>query len=70
MIQTQILLTNIIRVVWETEKRITYEILGVKGLKTLSYFFMFLPTWKIIDNPSGGNALMTNWTQTQHKCQL
>ena len=32
MIQTQILLTNIIRVVWETEKRITYEILGVKGL--------------------------------------
>ena len=33
MIQTQILLTNIIRVVWETEKRITYEILGVKGLK-------------------------------------
>ena len=23
----------------ETERRITYEILGVKGLKTLSYFF-------------------------------
>ena len=36
MIQTQILLTNIIRVVWEKEKRITYEILGVKGLR--AYF--------------------------------
>ena len=32
LIQTQILLTNIIRIVWETERRITYEILGVKGL--------------------------------------
>ena len=25
-------ITNIIGIVWETEKRITYEILGVKGL--------------------------------------
>ena len=31
LIQTQIL-TNIIRIEWETERRTTYEILGVKGL--------------------------------------
>ena len=32
MIQYQILQTNITRTVWETVRRITNEILGVKGL--------------------------------------
>ena len=31
LIQYQILQTNIIRTVWQTERRITHEILGVKG---------------------------------------
>ena len=33
LIQYQILQTNIIKTVWQTVKRITNEILGVKGLK-------------------------------------
>ena len=33
LIQSQILQTNIARTVWQTVGRITYEILGVKGLK-------------------------------------
>ena len=33
MIQYQILQTNIMRIVWKMVKRITNEILGVKGLK-------------------------------------
>ena len=41
MIQTQILLTNIIRIVWETERRITYETLGVKGLKKPQLLFSY-----------------------------
>ena len=36
MIQYQILQTNITRTVWQTVRRITYEILGVKGLKLQS----------------------------------
>ena len=36
MIQYQFLLTNITRTVWQTVRRITSEILGVKG-------FTFLP---------------------------
>lgn len=32
LIQYQILQTNIVRVVWQTFRRITNEILGVKGL--------------------------------------
>ena len=35
MIQYQILQTNITRIVWQTEKRITNEILGVMGSHTL-----------------------------------
>ena len=31
LIQYQILQTNIIRTVWQTVRRITHEILGVKG---------------------------------------
>ena len=33
LIQYQILQTNITRTVWQTVRRITNEILGVKGLK-------------------------------------
>ena len=33
LIQSQILPTNITRIVWETVRRITNEILGVKGLR-------------------------------------
>ena len=33
LIQYQILQTNIIRTVWQTVRRITNEILGVKGLR-------------------------------------
>ena len=32
MIQYQILQTNIVRIIWQTVRRITNEILGVKGL--------------------------------------
>ena len=35
-IQSQILQTNITRTVWQTERRITNEILGVKGLILLT----------------------------------
>ena len=27
------------RIVWQTVRRITYEIVGVKGLKKINYFF-------------------------------
>ena len=30
--QYQILQTNIVRIIWQTVRRITYEILGVEGL--------------------------------------
>ena len=33
LIQYQILQTNIMRIVWQTVRRITDEILGVKGLR-------------------------------------
>ena len=36
MIQYQILPTNITRTVWQTVRRITKEILGVKGFNTLT----------------------------------
>ena len=36
LIQYQILQTNITRTVWQIVRRITYEILGIKGLK---YYF-------------------------------
>ena len=36
LIQYQILHTNITRTVWQIVRRITYEILGIKGLK---YYF-------------------------------
>ena len=32
LIQYQILQTNITRTVWQTVRRVTYEILGIKGL--------------------------------------
>ena len=42
MIQYQILQTNITRTVWQTIRRITHEILGVKGLNSLRWpEFMF-----------------------------
>ena len=34
LIQYQILQTNITRIVWQTVRRITNEILGIKGLNT------------------------------------
>ena len=49
MIQWQILQTNIMRIVWQTVRRITNEILGVKGLTLLlpsskhqSFFLSFI----------------------------
>ena len=33
LIQYQILQTNILGIIWQTVRRITIEILGVKGLK-------------------------------------
>ena len=36
MIRYQILKTNIRRTIWQTVRRITNEILGVKGLKLMS----------------------------------
>ena len=36
-IQYQILRTNLIRIVWQIIRRITNEILGVKGLTTFNY---------------------------------
>ena len=42
LIQYQILQTNITRTLWQTVKRITHEILGVKGLNSLWWpEFMF-----------------------------
>ena len=42
MIQYQILQTNITGTVWQTVRRITHEILGVKGLNSLRWpEFMF-----------------------------
>ena len=35
LIQYQILQTNITRIVWQTIRRITNEILGIKGLNTV-----------------------------------
>ena len=35
LIQYQILQTNITRIVWQTVRRITNEILGIKGLNTV-----------------------------------
>ena len=35
LIQNQILQTNITRTVWQTVRRITNEILGIKGLNTV-----------------------------------
>ena len=34
--------TNIIRIVWQTVRRITNEILGVEGLKA-THFLLYLP---------------------------
>ena len=39
MIQYRILQTNIMRIVWQTVRRITKEILGVKWLKLFELFF-------------------------------
>ena len=38
LIQNQILQTQIIRIVWQTVRRITNEILGVKGLRRVQLF--------------------------------
>ena len=38
LIQNQILQTQIIRIVWQTVRRITNEILGVKGLGRIQLF--------------------------------
>ena len=37
LIQYQILQTNITRIVWQTVRRITNEILGIKGLNTVKW---------------------------------
>ena len=47
LIQFQILQTNIIWIVWQTVRRITHEILGVKGL-TLKYLYISLPLLDLI----------------------
>ena len=39
MNRCQILQTNIMRIVWQTVRRIANEILGVKGLKVLKLIF-------------------------------
>ena len=39
MIRCQILQTNLMRIVWQTVRRIANEILGVKGLKVLKLIF-------------------------------
>ena len=38
LIQNQILQTQIIRIVWQTVRRITNEILGVQGLRRVQLF--------------------------------
>ena len=45
MIQFQILQTNILRIVWQTARRITNEILGVRGLSVFTFTFqIYQPT--------------------------
>ena len=47
LIQLQILQTNIIWIVWQTVRRVTQEILGVKGL-TLKYLYISIPSLDFI----------------------
>ena len=61
MIPYQILLTNIIRTVWQTVRRITNEILGVGGLKKLEmdqfYSFFFVTGFIRVGSRVWGKAL-------------
>ena len=54
LIQNQILQTNIIRTVWQTVRRITNEILGVKGLRCYTTVEVLYQSdwWKLIDKES------------------
>ena len=45
LIQYQILQTDITRTVWETVRRITNEIFGVKGLIEQGHIYFFLKSW-------------------------
>ena len=45
MIQHHILRTNIIKIVWQTVRRVTNEILEVKGFKRPYLFFFFLDVY-------------------------
>ena len=43
MIQFRILQTNIFRIVWQIVRRITNEILGVRGLSVFTFTFQIYP---------------------------
>ena len=58
LIQYQILQTSITRTLWQTVKRITNEILGVKGLK------LILICWIVIYRLDGIISPFNNWTQS------
>ena len=47
MIQYQILQTNITGVIWPKVRRITYEILGVKGLSTGLHVTIYYEEYKL-----------------------
>ena len=47
MIKHQILQTNITGAIWQTVRRITYEILGVKGLSTGSHVTIYYEEYKL-----------------------
>ena len=47
MIKHQILQTNITGAIWQTVRRITYEILGVKGLTTGSHVTIYYEEYKL-----------------------
>ena len=59
MIQYQILQTDIIRIVCQTVKRITNEILGVKGLKGYEGILWLCVFW-LYDNISPENFCHPN----------
>ena len=48
LIQYQILWANIIRIVWQTVRRITNEILGLKGITCNKWLFFSLPCRSVL----------------------
>ena len=66
MIQSQILWTNIIRIVQQTVRRITNKILGVKGLRDQSIFIIGRGAMRSEDY--GCVTIKSTWSPTDALC--